>query len=285
MSYLYYPGCSLEGTGRDCQESFFAVCSALNIDIEELNEWGCCGSSVAKSLDKELAEELPSQTLISANRQNPESDLVMLCPACSFNHHSRILEVQDKDSLKNQLSISRVPEIKQFIEVLAFDTDAQEVKEKITHSLSGIRVLPYYGCLIARPRKLHGTESVEKPTVIEKLIRLTEADPIDFLYKTDCCGGTLILSREKVALRMCGELLKEIRATNPDCIVVSCPLCHLILDGKQKVVEKEIGEKFGIPVLYITQLLGIAMGLNHKELGIHRLVTPTQDLFAKIQNR
>jgi heterodisulfide reductase subunit B len=285
MSYLYYPGCSLEGTGRDCQESFFAVCSALNIEIEEMNDWGCCGSSVAKSLDKELAEELPAQTLISANRQNPDSDLVMLCPACSLNHQTRILEAQDKDSLRDQLSISRVPEIKQFIEVLAFETEAEELKEKITHSLSGLRVLPYYGCLIARPKKLHGTESVERPTVMENLIRLTGADPIEFAYKTDCCGGTLILSREKIALRMCGELLKEIKATGPDCIVVSCPLCHLILDGKQKVVEKEVGEKFGIPVLYITQLLGIAMGLSYKDLGIHRLVTSPKDLLAKIESR
>ncbi len=283
MNYLYYPGCSLEGTGRDCQESFFAVCSALNIDIEELNDWGCCGSSVAKSLDKELAEELPAQTLISANRQNPDSDLVMLCPACSLNHQTRILEAEDKDSLKDQLSISRVPEIKQFIEVLAFEPEIEDLKEKITHPLSGIRALPYYGCLIARPRKLHGSESVERPTVMEDIIRLTAADPIDFAYKTDCCGGTLILSREKIALRMCGELLKEIRAASPDCIVVSCPLCHLILDGKQKVVEKEVGEEFGIPVLYITQLLGIAMGLSYKDLGIHRLVTSPQDLLAKIE--
>ena len=285
MSYLYYPGCSLEGTGRDCQESFFAVCSALNIDIEELNDWGCCGSSVAKSLDKELAQELPSQTLISANRQNPDSDLVMLCPACSLNHQTRILEAEDKETLKDQLSISRVPEIKQFIEVLAFETDAEELKEKITRPLSGLRVLPYYGCLIARPRKLYSTESVERPTVMEDLIRLTEAEPIDFAYKTDCCGGTLILSREKIALRMCGELLKQIKAASPDCIVVSCPLCHLILDGKQKVVEKEVGENFGIPVLYITQLLGVAMGLNYKDLGIHRLVTWPQDLLAKIESR
>ncbi|NNK93785.1 MAG: CoB--CoM heterodisulfide reductase iron-sulfur subunit B family protein [Desulfobacterales bacterium] len=282
MSYLYYPGCSLEGTGRDCQESFFAVCSALNIDIEELDEWQCCGSSVAKSFDKELAEALPSKTLINANKQNPDSDLVMLCPACSLNHQLRILEARDEASLKNELSISRVPEVKQFIEVLAFDTNAEDVKEKLTISLRGIRALPYYGCLIARPRKLHGTESHERPTVLEDLIRLTGADPIDFTYKTDCCGGTLILSREKIALRMCGELLKEAKAAKPDCIVVSCPLCHLILDAKQKVVEKEIGEKIGIPVLYITQLLGIAMGLNDKDLGIQRLVTPPKGLLNKI---
>jgi len=281
MNYLYYPGCSLEGTGRECEESFLAVCQNLGIGIEKLEGWECCGSSVAKSLDKKLAEELPAHTLALADKQNPDLDLVMLCPACSFNHQLRIQGAADEDSLKNELSISRVPKIKQFIEVLAFDTEPGEIKKKITHPLTGMKVLPYYGCLISRPQRLNGTESHENPTVLEDIIELTGADPLDFAFKTDCCGGTLVLSREKIALKMCGALLKEAKAAKPDCIVVSCPLCHLILDAKQRAVEKEIGEKIGIPILYITQLLGIALGIDNNSLGIQRLITSPESLLKK----
>ena len=284
MNYLYYPGCSLEGTGRDCEESFLAVCSTLNINIEELDDWQCCGSSVAKSLDKELAEELPARTLKIANQQNADSDLVMLCPACSLNHLLRVNEAKDEAALKEELSIDRIPEIKQFIEILAFDTDAETIKSTITQSLAGLKVVPYYGCLIARPRRLNGIQSHERPSAMEDLIRLTDAEAIDFPYKTDCCGGTLILSREKIALKMCADLLKRIKAREPDCIVVSCPLCHLILDAKQKTVEKESGETFGIPVLYLTQLLGIAMGIDAKRLGLQRLVTPPDKILSKISS-
>ena len=282
MNYLYYPGCSLEGTGRECEESFLAVCSSLGIGIEELKDWECCGSSVAKSLDKKLAKEQPSKTLTLANKQNPDLDLVMLCPACSLNHQLRIQGARDEESLKEELSISRIPTIKQFIEVLAFDTEAEEIEKRITRSLTGIKVLPYYGCLIVRPQRLHGTVSHENPTVMEDIIRLTGADPVQFAYKTDCCGGTLVLSRERIALRMCGNILKEAKALNPDCIVVSCPLCHLILDAKQKAVEKELGEEIGIPVLYLTQLLGLALGIDHDSLGIKRLVTSPEALLKKI---
>ncbi len=171
MNYLYYPGCSLEGTGRDCEESFLAVCSALDINIEELNDWECCGSSVAKSLDKELAQELPARTLRIANQQNADSDLVMLCPACSLNHQLRVSEAQDEATLKEELSIERIPEIKQFIEILAFDTDAETITRTITRSLAGLKVVPYYGCLIARPRRLNGIQSHERPSAMEDLIR------------------------------------------------------------------------------------------------------------------
>jgi len=282
MNYLYYPGCSLEGTGRECEESFLAVCSKLGIGVEELKDWECCGASVAKSLDKNLAEELSANTLAIADKQNPGLDLLMLCPACSLNHQLRIEDAKDEESLKKELSISRIPKIKQFIEVLAFDTEAEEIRKKITHQLTDLRVLPYYGCLIARPLKLSGTASHENPAVLEEIIGLTGADLVDFAYKTDCCGGTLLLSREKIALKMCGTILKEAKAVKPDCIVVSCPLCHLTLDAKQKVVEKELGEEIDIPILYITQLLGIALGIDHKSLGIQRLVTSPESLLKKI---
>lgn len=282
MNYLYYPGCSLKGTGREFEESFLAVCSTLGIGIEELKGWECCGSSVAKSLDKKLAVELTSKTLTVANKQNPDLDLVMLCPACSLNHQLLIQGAKDEESLKKELSIHRIPVIKQFIEVLAFDVEPEEIKKKITRPLTGIRALPYYGCLLVRPLKLHGTVSHENPTVLEDIIGLTGALPINFAYKTDCCGGTLVLTREKVALKMCGKILKEAKAVNPDCIVVSCPLCHLLLDAKQRAVEKELGEKIEIPVLYITQLLGMSLGIDHDSLGIRKLITSPDSFLRKI---
>jgi len=281
MNYLYYPGCSLKGAAIDYEESFRAVASALDIGVEEMKDWECCGATVAKSVDKNASVSLPLGTLKSAEKEG--KDLLMLCPSCYVNHMSIKVKAQNDIVFKETHSLNQVPEIKQFLEVLAFDVGAEKLRERIVRPLKGIRALPYYGCLAARPFRLAGTESHENPKAMERVVEATGAQSVFFPYKVDCCGGTLLISRETVALKLCGNILKEAKKLSPDCIVVSCPLCHFMLDAKQRAVEKELGEKIRLPVLYITQLLGIALGIDYKRLGLSRLVTSPKHFLQKIR--
>jgi heterodisulfide reductase subunit B len=280
MGYLYYPGCALKRTAIDYDESFQAVAHILGIEIKELKEWTCCGATVAKSVSKELAESLPLRALKSADEE--QMDLLTLCPSCHLNHRQMAKRLQEEAAFMDRQSLRGVPKVKQLLEVLAVDVGMEKIKERIFRSLEGIKIVPYYGCLVTRPFPLGKKESMENPRAMESLIEATGAQPVHFPYKSDCCGGGIFLSKEKTALKLSATILKEAGKHSPDCLVVACPLCHFMLDAKQRVIERELGEKIGLPILYVTQLLGIAMGIDHKKLGLHRLITSPRNVTQKI---
>jgi heterodisulfide reductase subunit B len=277
MKYLYYPGCSLKGTARDYDESFRAVAPVLGIEFEEVENWACCGATVAKSLDRGLSEKLPEQAILEARKAG--RDLLMLCPSCHLNH----LRLIKKDLEKEEgggLAPDRFPTARQLLEVLAYGIGWEKIAGKISRPLKGIRAVPFYGCLVIRPFGLGGRESLENPKALENLIAAAGAEPVTFPGKMDCCGGGLVLSKEKTALKLGARVLRGAKGLRPDCLVVACPLCHFLLDAKQRSCEREAGEKFGIPVLYLTQFLGLALGLH--DLGLQRLITPPDHLLAKL---
>jgi heterodisulfide reductase subunit B len=282
MRYLYYPGCSLKGTAVDYEESFLAVTSVLGVEIQEIEDWQCCGASVAKSVDKDLSETLPAKTLVKAEKEG--LDLLMPCSSCYLNHLQLVLKLREKGELRERFSLNRIPVVKHFLEVLAFDIGVEEINRRIVKPLKGIKALPYYGCLTVRPIPLGGRESIENPRAMEGVIETSGAQPLFFPYRVDCCGGTLLLSRERAALNLAATILKEAKRLSPDCIVVVCPLCHFMLDAKQAAVEKELGEKIELPVLYLTQLIGMAMGIDHKELGLQRLIVAHKKLLQKVRS-
>lgn len=279
MGYLYYPGCALKRTAIDYDESFQAVASHLGIEFKEMKEWICCGATVAKSVSTALAESLPVQALRRADQE--QMDLLTLCPSCHLNHRQMTSRLQEEPGLRDRLALQGIPKVKQLLEVLASDLGPEKIKERTVRSLERMRIVPYYGCLVTRPFPLGETDSVENPLSMESLIEATGAQPVHFPYKSDCCGGGIFLSKEKTALKLSATILKEAKKFSPDCLVVACPLCHFMLDAKQRVIERESGEKMGLPVLYLTQLLGIAMGIDQKKLGLHRLITSPRGLLQK----
>ncbi len=281
MKYLYYPGCSLKGTAREYDESFQAIAPILGIEFAEMKDWICCGATVAKSVDRSLSEKLPEPAILQAGKAG--RDLLMLCPSCHLNHLQVIRTDQGGRSLREGLSLDRLPGVRQLLEVLAYEVGWEEVRKKISRPLRGIRAVPYYGCLVVRPFGLGGRESLENPQNLENLIAAAGGEPVSFPWKMECCGGGLLLSKEKVALKLGARILKEAKKLNPDCLVAACPLCHFLLDAKQRAAEREAGEKMGIPVLYLSQFLGLALGLTPRKLGLHRLITSPRNLLEKIQ--
>lgn len=291
--YLFYPGCSLEGTARDYAESVRAVARALDLDLRWLDNWECCGASVAKSVDARTADLLPAANLARAGTSDPvaQPDLVTACPAC-YQNHRRVAEKTATDSEfpawanatlnPRGLHLVGVPRVRHFLEVLVYDVSPDDLQARIQRPLREMRVVPYYGCLLVRPYRLGGVESREAPTALERLIEMCGAVPLPFAARTDCCGGAVLLSRESVAVRLTAKILAEALEFQPDCLVVACPLCHFMLDAKQRAVERVLGKRVGLPVLYFTQLLGLALNLNPRSLGLHRAVFPARSLLRNL---
>lgn len=208
--------------------------------------------------------------------------MLTLCPACHLNHRQMAKRLQEEAGYRDSLSLRGVPRVKQLLEVLTVDLGTEQIKEKIVRPLKGFRLVPYYGCLVARPFPLGEKQSMEHPGSMESLIEAAGAQSVSFPYKTDCGGGEIFLSKEKVAVKLSATILKEAKKCMPDGVVVACPLCHFMLDAKQRVIERELGEKIGLPIFYITQMPGVAMGIDHQRLGIHRLITSPKNLLRRL---
>lgn len=292
-SGLFYPGCSLEGTGRDYAESIRAVAAAIGLDLVALEGWECCGASVAKSVDARAADLWPLGNLARARVADPAGtrDFLTACPAC-YQNHLRVGQKASTDEAfrgwaaeslaTQQLRLDGLPRVRHLLEVLVFDVPSNDLQAKIRRPLRGVRAVPYYGCLLVRPHRLGGVESREAPTALERLIDLSGAVPLPFVAKTDCCGGSVVLSRESVAISLTAKILAEAETLQPDCMVVACPLCHFMLDAKRRAVELVLGRRVEFPVLYFTQALGLALGLPARLLGLHRAMVPARRMLRHL---
>ena len=260
MRLAYYPGCVSKSTGKEMDLSTRAVCSALGLELEELADWNCCGAT-------HVANELVTLGLSARNLAQTELPVMTGCAICYCNLRTAVQRLQDSELkarvnevLAGKYSGGEVRHaLEVILEVLEKDQDA------IAMPLKDLKVAPYYGCLMTRPK---GIDSAEFPTVLEKLLKILKAEPLDFRLKTFCCGGPIFMPQEEAAEETAFKILKEARKAGAEVIVTLCPLCHLMLDAKQKILEGKRKERIGIPVLYVTQLVGIALGLGPEELGL-----------------
>lgn len=262
MRLAYYPGCVSKSTGKEMDLSTRAVCSALDIALEELDDWNCCGAT-------HVANDLISVGLAARNMAQTDLPIMTPCAICYSNLRSAARRMEEpmvrarvNAALTKKYSGARVRHaLDVIIEALSKDPD------RIAIPLNGLKVAPYYGCLMTRPRG--GIDSPEYPTILEKLIRTLKAEPIDFRFKTFCCGGPIFTTGQRAAEDVAYQILSEAKKAGAEAIVTMCPLCHLMLDAKQKSIELRRGETIGVPVLYVTQLVGIALGLGPDELGLN----------------
>jgi heterodisulfide reductase subunit B len=260
MKLAYYPGCVSKSTGKEMDTSTRAVCAALEIELEELDDWNCCGAT-------HVSNELVATGLAARNMAQTDLPIMTACSICYSNLRSaaqRLEETKTREKvnavLDKKYSGSKIRHaLDVILEALA------ENDERIVVPLKELKVAPYYGCLLTRPTGLY---SPEFPVILEELIKNLQAEPVDFWLKTFCCGGPIFMPQEKAADDIAFRILSEAKKAGAEVIVTVCPLCHLMLDAKQKTLEKKMGEKIEIPVLYVTQLVGIALGLGPDELGL-----------------
>lgn len=285
MKYSFFPGCSLESTASDFQASALAVAKALGVRLEEIPGWTCCGSSPAHATDPLLAASLPARNLAIA--EDAGQDVVVCCAACYGRLASANLAIREDKSLRAEVAktIGREYEgkvkVRHLLQVLLEDIGPKEVKDAVTRSLGGMRVACYYGCLLTRPSELSIADDQEDPQLMEILLEAAGAEPIEWPYKTECCGASFSITRTDTVKRLSGEILRMAKESGADCIAVACPLCQTNLDLRQSDIEKATGEQFGLPVFYFTQLLGHAFGLSDDELGIEKLMTDPSRVLAR----
>jgi len=268
----YYPGCSLHSSAREFDISTRAVFSELGIELVEPQGWTCCGSTPAHCTDHLLAMRLSLNNLALIEREG-FSRVVAPCASCFSRFKSSLWDMKREPQLKERLDQERgytfrdSVEVKNILQLLEEWQD--EISRRVKVPLEGLKVVSYYGCLLTRPPQVTQAQEPEYPMVMDHLVEALDATSLDWSYKTDCCGATLSLSRTELALELLAKILRGAKAVGADLVAVACPLCHTNLDSRQG----QMGLEFQMPILYITQLVGLSMGIRGLGLEKH-LVDP-----------
>ncbi len=279
--FAYFPGCSLEKMALSYHKSTIESARKLGVEFEELDDWNCCGATAYFHVDELLAYTLCARNLALAEKTN--LDMVAPCAACYKNSYFTNDALKKDPDLAEHINFALEEDnlhftgkvtVKHLLEVFAQDVGVDEIKAKTTRPLEGLRVAAYYGCQVLRPRKDH--EDVEQPHFFEDIMSAAGAEPIDFPEKLLCCSGSLIITNRHAALSMVRNLLQSAAQRGAAVIATACPMCQVNLECYQKQVNQEFGTDFNMPVLYFTQLLGLALGITPKRLRIgSELVLPT----------
>jgi heterodisulfide reductase subunit B len=273
LKVSYYPGCALHGTAREYDESTKAMSALLGLELCELPDWNCCGASSAHVTDDSLAHNLVARNLAIAEKEG--RDVVVPCAACysRLKGGEREMEAGGKKLPFRILSL---------LELLVDEDLPDRIKGMIKRPLTGLKMVSYYGCLLVRPPKVTGAKKYENPEEMDRLLSLMGAEMIPWSYKTDCCGGSLVLTRTDIVRRLTRKLFDKALEAGAEAIAVACPLCQSNLDTRQEEISGEAGKKYELPILYFTELIGLSLG--HPDAGKwwkRHFVDPTKLLASK----
>jgi len=284
--YAYYPGCSLHSTSKEYDISTRAVAEMLGIELHEIPDWICCGASPAHTTLHYLSLALPVKNLL-ITQSTGANELAVSCAAC-FNRLKAANHIVKTDEEKrekiNELLKDRYKgeiKIKHFLEIIVKEYGLEKITQRIIRKLIGLKVVCYYGCLLVRPPKIMEFDDVENPQMMDKLMTELGAESLDWPYKVECCGAAFSLTKTDIVLKLGNDILQAAKDAGADCVVVACPLCQSNLDLRQKEIEKKYNTKLNIPILYFTQLLGLALGIEPKKLGLNKHIVSPQSLLKE----
>ncbi len=279
MRIGFYPGCSLLGSSREYGDSFRAIAPVLGLELQEVPDWNCCGASAAHNLDHDLALALPTRVLALAERAGI-TEIVAPCSAC----YSRLAVTQQTlagdEHLRARASrlagvdykgTVRVVNVLEVLSRFAANGLKSKVVEPFRH-----KVACYYGCYLVRPTKVVKCDRPEDPQGMDELMKVIGAEPIDWAFKVECCGAGFSVSRTDLVAKLSGRILRDAVRRGAEAIVVACPMCQVNLDLRRDAIEQYLGESHGIPVIFISQAIGLAMGLARESLGLHRHIVPVE---------
>jgi heterodisulfide reductase subunit B len=289
--YSYFPGCSAESTGRGLGLSTEAIAKPLDIELVEIEDWNCCGSTPYGSLDEEESIVVAARNLALAEKMG--FDVVTPCSSCyvtlskanrHLHDHPALLKKVNEALAVAGLQYNGSLRVRHLVDVLVNDITPDSIAARLKKPLAGLKVAPYYGCQLVRPDV--GLDDTEQPVTLDRLVACTGAEPVDFPLKARCCGGSLMLSEEASTLGLVNKLLKSAAENCAQCVVTACPLCQTNLDAYQSRVNSVFKTNFKIPVLFITQLIGLALGLDEKSLGLDaNIVAPSNVILRERSDR
>jgi len=286
MKYSYMPGCSLLSTARGYDTSARAVIRELGSELIELDDWNCCGANALESVSYLLSVAMPARNLALAEATN--RDLVTSCSSCFLNlfkvNHRLRREPELRKKLDEILGAAGLKyqgkaRVRHLLDVVANDIGVEAVAKRVDRKLSGLKVVPYYGCQTVRPYGEY--DGPYLPNSMDKLIEAVGAETYPYLWKTICCGGVLMTTEKSIGRKLVADLLGA--AKGADCIVTVCPMCQMNLDAYQGEAAAELGMKVRIPVLFLTQLIGLAFNLPEKDLLLGQNVASVRGLLRQLQ--
>jgi heterodisulfide reductase subunit B len=287
--YIYYPGCSLKGNAKHYEESILPVFKEMGMKLEELEDWNCCGATAYFSVDDTMAAAICGRNLSIAEKTG--KNIVAPCAGCYLTlKKSNLFLKSEKKKAKKILNnlrdtgfeYSGKVEVKHPLEILIKDLGTEKIKAKVKQKLSGLRVVCYYGCQLVRPYT--DFDDPDYPTTLDSIMDAIGATPVDYSSKTRCCGGSLTGTIEEVGLRLNYILLKEAKKKGADVMVTICPLCQFNLEILQSRIVHKYKEDIKMPILYFSQLMGLALGIPKEDLGFSRSIISLKPMWEKLQN-
>ncbi|MEZ5926698.1 MAG: CoB--CoM heterodisulfide reductase iron-sulfur subunit B family protein [Hyphomicrobiaceae bacterium] len=295
----YYPGCALEGTGNGYDVSTRAIAKALGLRLDTVKDWNCCGAMEIKNLDPKLQTYLSSRVLSQAVNRNRQAVVMAPCNGCYHNlkkaeydlkHDAGSREVVDRLSTKagHQTYEAGQAETIHALDWLKQAIGEDGLRQRCKDRLKGLKVANYYGCMYVRPRHIFpekdqgpGSESTSKPHFMDDLLAAAGAENVDFPLKTACCGGAHTLSDNDTSTKLVLNIIRAAEAAGAHVIATECPTCHSGLEMHQVRAETSLGIKTHIPMLYFTQILGLALGIPPRKLGIHTNISDAMELMLE----
>lgn len=287
MKIGYYPGCSLSGTGKEYDLSLRKILSVLDVQLDELNDWSCCGATSGHATNHLLSVALPARNLIIAKKQK-FTEVVAPCAACYNRMVVSAHELKTNSAIEQSVSELMGESAATNIDILNIIQLFQKIGlDKISANkkvdMKGIKAACYYGCLLVRPFDITNFDDAEQPTSMEKIISSTGASSVEWNYKTECCGGAHSFAHKEIVVDLSKKILENARLHGADVVIVACPMCHSNLDMRQQAMRKEYPGHKDIPVLYLSEFIGLALGFKPKELGLDLHIAQTRSLLEKAE--
>lgn len=278
----YYPGCALEASARDYSLAIHRVFQEIGVTLELIKDWNCCGASAAHSTSHKLSLALPYRNLAVAKSQGL-TEVFAPCPFCSKTLMNVNYELTQDAGLTTQDVYDGSIKIINSVDI--FNRLFDKIQPKInTERLKGLKIACYYGCLLVRPPKIVQYDDPEQPTSMDELVKRLGVEPVDWEFKIECCGGGFTICNEEAVLELSNKILQDARENQAQAIVVACQMCQINLDMRQKAIEKKYKVSYNMPIIYLPQLIGLAMGIKPEELGLNLHFVSTEGITAEAQS-
>ncbi len=286
MKFAYFPGCSLGSFGDDYHLSLKYVAKALGIDLVEVEDWVCCGGFSARATSHLLSIALPVLSLSHAEKAGLDR-LVAPCSICVSRFKTANAELEHDAGLMQKIhevfDYNYQGKVKVYHPLEVFlEIGLDRVRERAQKKLKGLKVACYYGCLLTRPPEIARFDNAEDPKGMDSIVRALGAETAEWPFKTKCCGGLMTLSSSDTVLKLSNDVLQGAKEAGANVIAVACPLCQANLDGRQRQIEETYKTRYGIPILYFTQLMGLGFGAYPKEVGLQKLITNPSEVLGSV---
>ena len=286
MEYAYYPGCSLETTGKPYDLSIREVFKALGVGLHDIEDWNCCGATMYMSVDKVVGFAVSARNLALA--QNMGYDICTPCSSCYTTLRKTNKNIIDNPQTRTKvnealkaanLSYDKIVDVRHPLDILVNDVGIDKILDACCYEIAGLKVAPYYGCMIVRP-ECH-FDDMDDPQTMDRLLEALGTEVVEYPHKVRCCGGMLMTTFEEIALNLNNELLKSAEENGAEVIATLCPLCHMNLEAYQSQINKQYNLNHNIPIVYFSQLVGLALGIEPKKLGLDMMLVEVKDIKLK----